>query len=401
MRNAPPGRHSDGHGLHLLVKPDRRRTWILRYQRDGRRRDLGLGPFPEVSLRQARFLALEARQLVEAGLDPIEARIEQKNRLRGAQTFDAFAQQLIASRSAGWRNPKHCAQWKNTLKIYAGPILGEMDIRQITTRDVLAAISPIWADKTETASRVRQRIEAVIDYATALGAREGDNPARWRGHIEHLLPKPSRVHTVQHLRALPWKDVTRFFKELSCLDGKAAAALRFIIITATRSGEVRHATWSEIDLEEKIWTIPAQRTKVNKEHRVPLPDVGLLNIGMPRAEGDLVFPGGKSGKPLSDVAVSKVIRKLGYQVTCHGFRSCFRDWAGEATGHPREVIEAALGHKIGNRVEAAYARGDQIVKRRRLIDDWATFITTTQSKPIKLLTTPSQNDPATRTERSA
>lgn len=365
---AKPGRHGDGRGLFLYVKPTGSRSWVLRFQVHGRRRDLGLGAYPDVSLAMARDRAAEARRIIAYGEDPIAKKQRTK-----PKTFKEAALELIESKRHGWKNAKHAAQWASTLESYVFPKIGQVQVAKIETGDVIGTLTPIWTDKPETASRVRQRIEAVIDYATALGVRSGDNPARWRGHLDHLLPKPRKVRAVKHHPALPHAQTAEFMAELEAHEGVAARALGFTILTAARSGETRGMTWGEVDLESRLWTIPAARMKAGKEHRVPLSDAALALLGPRRDDNVLVFESeAKPGKPISDMSMTAVLRRMGrMEITVHGFRSTFRDWAGETTGFPREVIEAALAHGIKDKAEAAYARSDLFDKRRDLMDAWA------------------------------
>ena len=374
VETAGPGRHGDGHGLFLYVKPSGSKSWVLRYQVMGKRHDLGLGPFPEVSLAMARQRALEARRLIIEGEDPIAKRRQAK-----PKTFKDAALELIESKRPGWKNAKHAAQWTSTLEAYVFPKIGAVQVAKIETSDVISTLTPIWAAKPETANRVRQRVEAVIDYASALGIRSGDNPARWRGHLDHLLPRPQKVRAVKHHPALPHAQIADFMTDLAQREGVAARALAFTILTAARSGETRGMTWGEVDLETKVWTIPAERMKAAKEHRVPLTDAALALIEQ-RAEGapdDILIFGSeaKPGKPISDMSMTAVLRRMERtEITVHGFRSTFRDWAGETTGFPREVIEAALAHGIKDKAEAAYARSDLFDKRRALMEAWAKTI---------------------------
>lgn len=368
VENAGPGKHGDGRGLFLLVKPTGARSWVLRYQLDGRRRDLGLGAYPEVTLAKAREKALDARRLLADGIDPLTERSKAKR-----LTFRVAAAALIESKRSGWKNEKHAKQWSSTLNTYAMPFLRDMDVRKIETADVMSVLNPIWNEKPETASRLRQRIEAVLDYAAAMGSRSGDNPARWRGHLDHLLPKPTKVRAVKHHAAMPYQDVSGFMASLAGRDGVSARALAFTVLTAARSGETRGMRWAEIDLDHRIWIIPANRMKAAKEHRVPLSDAVIAQLGARRGDCDLVFESdARPGKPISDMSMTAVLRRMGQDAfTVHGFRSSFRDWAGETTGYPREVIEAALAHRLKDKAEAAYARGDLFDKRRNLMDDWA------------------------------
>lgn len=369
VKAAKPGRHGDGRGLFLYVKASGTRSWMLRYQVQGRRRDLGLGAYPDVTLAMARERATEARQLIVNGEDPIAKKQQAK-----PKTFKGAALELIESKRHGWKNAKHAAQWTSTLESYVFPKIGQVQVSKIETAEVISTLTPIWSDKPETANRVRQRIEAVIDYASALGIRTGDNPARWRGHLDHLLPKPKKVRAVKHHAALPHADIADFMTELSTRAGIAAQALGFTILTAARSGETRGMTWGEVGLENATWTIPAQRMKAAKEHRVPLSKAAIALLGPRRDANSLVFESeAKPGKPISDMSMTAVLRRMKHDnITVHGFRSTFRDWAGETTGFPREVIEAALAHGIKDKAEAAYARSDLFDKRRLLMEAWAS-----------------------------
>lgn len=368
VKTAGPGRHGDGRGLFLYVKPSGARSWVLRYQVQGRRRDLGLGAFPDVSLAMARERASEARRLIAEGEDPIAKKHQAK-----PKTFKDAALELIESKRPGWKSAKHAAQWTSTLETYAFAKIGRLQVAKIQTADVIACLTPIWSDKPETANRVRQRIEAVIDYASALGIREGDNPARWRGHLDNLLPKPTKVKAVKHHPAMPHAEIADFIADLSDRSGVAARALGFTILTAARSGETRGMTWAEVDLENGVWTIPAERMKAGKEHRVPLTPQAIAYLGPRGDDAQLVFESEtKPGKTISDMSMTAVLRRMKRDgITVHGFRSTFRDWAGETTSFPREVIEAALAHGIKDKAEAAYARSDLFEKRRKLMEAWA------------------------------
>ncbi len=369
IRAAKAGRHSDGEGLSLLVQRSGSRSWVLRVQRDGRRRDIGLGAYPEVGLAAARDKAREQRRAVKAGEEPKRAAPE-------VLTFRAAAEALIASKRVEWRNSKHAGQWPSTLQTYVFPSLGDRDVVSITTEDVLNVLKPIWTTKTETAVRVRQRIEAVLSYAMTLQGRFAVNPATWKGHLENLLPKPSKIHRVRHFSALPWTEAPGFFAALMQRVGTGPRALAFAILTAARSGEVRGMTWGEVDLTNGLWVVPGHRMKAGKDHRVPLVPLALELLGKPAAPDTLVFPSPtKSDVALSDMTLAAVLKRMGRSdLTVHGFRSTFRDWAGETTAHPREVIEAALAHQLRDKAEAAYARGDLLEKRRRLMENWAAFV---------------------------
>jgi integrase len=383
VKTAGPGRYSDGtvRGLMLVVRDNGSRSWVLRYQLGGRRRDMGLGPYPEVGLADAREKALDARRLIKRdGKDPISERGRAK-----VKTFKEAAQALVESKRPGWRNAKHAAQWGSTLETYVFPKVGALDVQAVDTDAVLDVLRPIWTTKTETASRVRQRIEAVLDYATAIKARTGENPARWKGHLDNLLPKPSKVRAVKHHAALDWRQAPVFMAELAKRQGIDARALAFTILTAARSGEVRGATWREIDLTDSVWTVPPDRIKAGKEHRVPLQPAAIALLGDPGEPDELVFPSPiKEGKPLSDATLAAVLERMGVDVTVHGFRSTFRDWGGEATAHAREVVEAALAHRLKDKAEAAYARGDLFQKRRRLMEDWSKFLATPPAAVLEL-----------------
>lgn len=410
------GRYAVGgvDGLHLRVAGISR-SWVLRLAVGARtttagktvphRRDIGLGSYPEVSLADAREKAREYRKQVRDGIDPLEARRAAKAKAHldkaKSKTFKECAETYIAANRSGWKNPKHALQWESTLATYAYPIIGHLMAPDIDTGLVLSVLqqgagenstkTPLWLAKNETASRVRGRIESILDWATFRGLRKGENPARWKGHLEHELPAPNKVQKVKHHPALAYSEVGTFMAKLRKHQGISPRALEFAILTAARSNEVFGATWGEIDLNSKVWTIPSGRMKAEKEHRIPLSDDALVLLkAMPRLEGnDLIFPAPRGGK-LSDMALTALIKRLHESeqragrkgfidprqdkvATTHGFRSTFRDWAGETTSHPREVIEHALAHKLADEVEAAYQRGDLLAKRSRLMTDWAQF----------------------------
>jgi integrase len=350
----------------------------LRATIGGKRRDMGLGGYPDVTLSGAREAARSARLLIKAGKDPIAEARAAASTLRASLakdvTFEQAARSYIAAHESGWRNAKHAQQWRNTLASYAYPEIGGLMVRNVELAHVLAVLEPIWTEKTETATRLRGRIEQVLDWATARGLRDGLNPARWRGHLDKLLARPSKVAEVEHHAALPFTDIGDFMRRLREANGMGARALEFAILTAARSGEVRGATWTEIDQKAAVWTVPGNRMKMGREHRVPLspPIIALLNA-LPRMAGtDLLFPAPRGGA-LSDMTLSAVVRRMKVDAVPHGFRSTFRDWASERTNYPRDVAEMALAHSIGDRVEAAYRRGDLFEKRRRLMADWAIF----------------------------
>jgi integrase len=375
-----PGMHGDGGGLYLHVSTSRAKSWIFRWKRDGKSHDMGLGSFSDVSLAEARDLAMDARRAVRQGGNPIETkrarRLGSKLEAAQAMTFEACAAAYIAAHKAGWRNPKHAAQWPSTLRAYVYPIFGGLPAAAIDIGLVMKAIEPIWNEKPETASRVRGRIESILDWATARGYRQGENPARWRGHLENLLPKKTKVRRVEHHAALAYVEIAGFMTELRSQEGVAARALEFAILTAARTGEVLGATWAEIDLERRLWTIPAERMKAGREHRVPLSDAALSILGSMQAvrESDHVFPGGRAKRPLSTMAFLMLLHRMGRgDLTAHGFRSTFSDWCAERTAFPSEVREMALAHAVGDKVEAAYRRGDLLRKRLQLAEAWAKF----------------------------
>lgn len=376
------GYYADGGGLYFRVSAFDTRSWAFRFAMLGKAREMGLGAYPDVSLAEARERAAEARRLLRDGVDPIEARKAAKTAtaaaVANALTFAQCADAYIGMASAEWKNTKHEAQWRSTLETYAYPVIGKVLARDVTEDHVLKILEPIWQTKTETASRVRGRIEAVLDYATAKKYRSGDNPARWRGFLDKHLPKPKKIAKVQHHPALPYADMGAFMAELKAQHGMGARALEFAILTAARSGEVRGATWGEIDLDAGTWTIPAGRMKAEKEHRVALSTAATkLLRALPRIDDcDLPFPSSKN-TALSDMTLTAVLRRMGRSnITAHGFRSTFRDWAGETTAHPREVIEHALAHQLKDDTEKAYARGTLFEKRRKLMEDWGKYATT-------------------------
>jgi integrase len=383
QRAKAPGMYADGGGLYLQVS-EGGASWIYRYMLNKRAREMGLGPLALFGLSEARAKALDARRLRHEGIDPIEARKAQRMRARldaaKTTTFGQCAEAYIKAHRAGWRNGKHAAQWEATLATYAGPIIGALPVQAIDTSLVHKVLEPIWATKPETASRLRGRIESILDWAKVRGYREGENPARWRGHMDKLLPPSSKVRKVEHHAALPYAELPGFLVALREHQGIVARALEFTILTAGRTGEVIGARWSEFDLLDKTWTVPAGRMKAGREHRVPLPTRALVILeemqARRRADDGFVFPGGKPGQPLSNMAFLMLLRRMGRgDLTTHGFRSSFRDWVAERTNFPSEVAELALAHSVGNPVEAAYRRGDLFEKRRRLMDAWADFCT--------------------------
>lgn len=367
-----PGRHADGEGLYLQVDPSGAKRWVFVFQWKGSRKEMGLGPTSLVSLAEAREEKQSARKLVRNGLNPIDER-RRCRALEESPTFGTFAEKWIAENETGWRNAKHRQQWRNSLFTYAAA-LWDIPPGDVTTDHVLDSVRPIWTSKPETASRVRGRIERVLDAARAQGLRSGENPARWKGHLDAILPKPKKLSRGHHA-ALKYVEAPRFMGDLRARDSLSARALEFTILTAARTSETLNATWAEFDLKGMVWTVPAARMKAGRAHRVPLTQAAIDAIGQPIGEGDWVFPGTKGGMPLSNMSMDAVLRRMGHtDITVHGFRSTFRDWAGETSTHPREVVEAALAHRVGDATEAAYRRGDALEKRRKLMAEWASFL---------------------------
>ncbi len=373
-----PGYHCDGGGLYLQVSATASKSWIFHYTRHGKSREMGLGSERDVSLAEARTKAADARRQLAGGIDPLAARegheAREKLQKAGTITFAECAKKFIAAHKAGWRNGKHVEQWQKTLATYAGPVIGELAVKDIDTALVLRILEPIWSKKPETASRVRGRVERILDYARVRGYRAGENPARWRGHLEQLLPSALNRKIREHLAALPYDELPAFIRDLRAQGGNAARALELLILTAGRTGEIIGCEPErEIDIKKEIWTVPAGRMKAGKEHRVPLSPQAVKVIEAQPA-GKYLFGGGKEGAPLSDMAMLVLLRRMGRDdVTVHGFRSTFRDWAAECTSYPGEVCEMALAHAISDKVEAAYRRGDLFEKRRKLMLDWARY----------------------------
>ncbi|MFC0134293.1 integrase [Massilia eurypsychrophila] len=375
-----PGYYGDGAGLWLQVSKSITKSWIFRYTLAGKQREMGLGALHTVTLSEARAKAKSCRTLLLAGRDPLDERkaTQLVDALERAKmiTFDQCATAYIAAHRGSWKSAKHAAQWESTLATYAGPIIGAMPVAAVDTALVVKVLSPIWQEKTETATRLRGRIESVLDWATVSKYRIGENPARWRGHLDNLLADPNKVSKVEHHPALPWQELSGFIAELQTREGVAARAVEFAILTATRSGEVRGATWGEIDMQAAVWTIPAERMKAGREHRVPLSSgaIGLLRRASGR-EG-IIFPGRGVGTSMSDMSLTAVLRRMGRNdITIHGFRSTFRDWCSESVGNtfPREICEHALAHSLPDKVEAAYRRGDLLDKRKVLMQTWSDF----------------------------
>jgi integrase len=399
VRTAKPGRYCDGDGLYLLVKKSGARFWVFRYKVNGSKlREAGLGRAGEgrnsVRLTEARDKASILFRQVKNGVDPLSAReIMEAEAKAAAQdaavkrvTFREAAQRFIDGHAPSWRNPKHAAQWGATIGTYANPLFGDLPVGDIETGHVLAAVEPIWLSKPETASRLRGRIERILDFAKTRGWRAGENPAAWKGHLALTLPARSKVRKVEHHAALPWREIGDFMLALKDQQGVGARALQFAILTAARSGEVRGARWSEVNRSSATWLLPPERMKGGREHRIPLSEPALdvlREMAEARLSSDsdaLVFPGRDAGRPLSDMSLTAVLRRMGRgELTAHGFRSSFRDWAAETTAYPTELVEMALAHAVGNKVEAAYRRGDLFEKRRRLMDDWAAYCSTTSN----------------------
>lgn len=375
-----PGYYADGGGLSLQVTASNSKSWIFRFMLDGRAREMGLGSLHTISLAEARSKAMVCRKQLLEHIDPIEARktTRGEERLKSARsmTFSACANAYIEAHRAGWRNAKHVTQWQNTLATYAEPVFGTLPVHEVDIGLVLRALEPIWHTKPETASRLRGRIESVLDWATVRGLRTGDNPARWRGHLESLLPSRAKLQTVEHHAALPYIEMAAFMVELRQQVGIAPRALEFLILTAARTSEVIGARWDEFNDELKTWVIPAERMKAHREHRVPLSPRALKIIEEMRAiqTSEFVFPGARAGKALSNMAMLMLLKRMHRgDLTTHGFRSTFRDWAAEQTNYAREVAEEALAHTLNNKVEAAYRRGDLFEKRRRLMMEWSKY----------------------------
>jgi integrase len=379
--------YADGGGLYLRVTPEGTKNWVLRFMIDRRPRWMGLGPLALYGLQEARTKALDARRKRHEGIDPIAARRAERARQRldaaKAVSFKQCAEAYISSHRAGWRNSKHAGQWGATLATYAYPVIGALPVQAVDTGLVLKVLEPIWTAKPETAGRVRGRLESILDFAKVRGERDGENPARWRGHLDKLLPAHSKVRQVEHHAALPYAELPAFLASLREQEGVAALALDFLVLTAARTGEAIGARWTEIDLLDKTWTVPAARMKARREHRVPLSARALAILDEMRLARDgnngdaFVFPGGKAGKPLSNMAFLMLLRRMGHgDLTAHGFRATFKTWASDRSSFHNEIVEASLAHVIGGKVEQAYMRGDLFEKRRRLMAQWAAFATT-------------------------
>jgi integrase len=380
------GWYPDGQGLYLQISATGSKSWVFRFTREGKQRWHGLGAFSAMhSLKDARLAAEHCRQQLRQDIDPIEHKqaIKQERRLAEASrvNFESCAHMYIDRHKHGWKNQKHLTQWQNTLQTYAYPVIGGLPIQVIDVQQVLQIVEPIWHTKTETANRVRQRIELVLDWATAMGFREGVNPARWRGHMEKLLPKPSRVKPVEHHSALQYSEVPELFTALSELDTTASRLLQATALTAARSSEMRLAEWSEIDLDQAVWEVPLERMKSRRPHRVPLSTELVELLQGLNQSSRFVFSNSNGQKPLSEAAVRKLLKSMVPDVTLHGFRSTFRDWCAEQTDFQRELAEKALSHSLSSQVEAAYQRGDMFEKRRTLMTAWSDYCYSNQRKP--------------------
>jgi len=386
-RASEPGYYNDGGGLYLQVAKAGTKSWIFRFRMGGKQREMGLGALHTVTLAQAREKAKTCRASLLDGIDPLEARnaVKLDAALERARTvtFDHCAEQYIAAHRGSWKNAKHAAQWESTIATYASPVIGNLPVAAVDTALVVKVLQPIWQEKTETATRLRGRIENILDWATVSKYRAGENPARWRGHLDNLLADPNKVGKVEHHAALPWQDIGAFMVDLRQRAGTAARAVEFAILTAGRSGEVRGARWNEIDLDAAIWTVPAERMKAGREHRVPLSTAAVALLKTIPDVGEHIFPGQRGDAPLSDMSLTAVLRRMERDdITVHGFRSTFRDWCAESVGNsfPREVCEHALAHSLPDKVEAAYRRGDLIEKRKVLMQVWADYCARPASK---------------------
>jgi integrase len=377
-RPSPPGNYADGAGLYLQVSATGSKSWMYRYTNAGKSHEMGLGSLHALNLAQARARARECSNMRANGTDPLGAKraVVAKKKLEDATaiTFDAACSTYIGAHEPTWKNAKHRVQWRSSLARYASPVIGSMPVGAIETAHVMRIISPLWLTKSPTAARVRSRIETVLSWATVSGYRQGANPARWKGHIDQLLPARGKVRRVKHFAALPYADLPQFMIDLRAHDDVGARALELTILCAMRTGETLEVRWSEIDLLAKVWTVPAERMKGGHAHRVPLsPRAVAILQGLPR-ENEYVFPGARAGRPMASMTMLKVLERMERSdVTVHGFRSTFKDWARERTSFPNEVSEAALAHTNGDAVEAAYARGDLFVKRARLMQAWAEY----------------------------
>jgi integrase len=373
-----PGRYADGGGLYLQISKWGTKAWIFRYMIEGRARTMGLGDCSTFLLKEARERARAQRQLLADGVDPLNERKKRKDAARieaaKAITFEDAAARYMKAHRPSWKNEKHIYQWEATLSSYAYPVFGKLPAGAVDTGLVMKALEPIWQEKTETAIRLRGRIEAILAWATVRGYRTGDNPARWRNHLDKLLPAPGKIAKVTHQPSLPYADLPEFMADLRGNKSISARALEFTILCATRTSETIFARWDEIDRTEKVWSIPGERTKSGREHRIPVSEGALAALdALPRDGSGFIFPGGRAGKPLSNMAMLEMVRGLRPGLTTHGFRSSFRSWAAEQTNFPREIAEAALAHVLKDKTERSYQRGDLLEKRRKLMQAWDCF----------------------------
>jgi len=377
-RISKPGKYGDGNGLYLQVTKTLVKSWVFRFQMNGIEHYMGLGPLHAVNIREAREEAHKIRACLVRKIDPFQYRktivAMNKSNNKHDKTFDECVIEYIAHHKHGWKNIKHLKQWENSLRTYASPYIGKMFVRTMTTAHVLEILEPIWATKTETASRLRERIERVLSWAAVCGYREGDNPARWNGHLQELLPKPSRIKIICHHPSIPYQEIGEFFRRLNAQKNIGARALEFTILTACRTSEALYARWQEIDFQQRIWIIPGERTKNRRPHRVPLTDAALKILHALQGEHpDWVFPNRERNRPNHESIMLDLLRKMNrFDITVHGFRSTFRVWAAEK-GYPRELAELALAHKLASVVEEAYQRSDLFERRRVLMQDWSDW----------------------------
>jgi integrase len=371
---------SDGGGLYLYVAPTGAKNWVLRYVIAGRESNMGMGSYPDTSLADAREMAATYRKIKRDGIDPKKYREQEREKLRSqyasSKSFSEVAAEVIQNRRAGWKNKKHAAQWASTLRTYAFPAIGDMDVDTIEVEHIMSILSPIWDIKPETANRVRQRLEVVMDAAITLKYRTAGNPARWKGHLDNLLPKRDKVRRVVHYPALPFREAPQFMRDLERRTTIGALALQFTILTACRTSEVINAKWEEIDMDNATWVVPAERMKAGMEHRVPLSPSAVAVLKSIERQGDFVFNGLRVNRPISDATMRKLLQKdMGFgHLVVHGFRSTFRDWCAEETSHANIVAEMALAHTIKDQAEASYRRGDLFKKRAALMQDWGKYL---------------------------
>jgi integrase len=375
------GLYADGNGLYLRITESGTKGWIFRFALKGRRRDMGIGTLSQISLATARNLAEEFQRLLKQGIDPIEdrkAKVAASTPAGRTMTFDFATEQFLDDREGGWKNTKHRQQWRNTLKTYASPVIGKKDVADISTADVLQILKPIWQRKAETASRVRGRIENVLEWAKVNNFHSGENPAAWRGHLAHILPARNKKLAVEHHAAMAWSDVPEFMAELRVNSAISSKALQFTILTVVRTSEAIEAQRAEVNRDAKLWIIPKERMKAGMEFRGPLSDaaIGIIDTLPVMEDNPYLFPGTRKARPLSNMAMLELLRGMRPGMTVHGFRSSFRDWAGDSTGFPRELAEMCLAHTVGDDVEIAYRRSDMIEKRRKVMKAWGAFLMT-------------------------